>query len=147
MPFYNLLRRALSCAPADPLEWLTLFWLDAGKSWFTPEDGNYLRMSYALGPNEGWIALWRVRLAVALFERLPTDLSNDAIDEFIKLVDTERLYSETATIFASGAPAVQNRIVERLKAAKAIPRQEFARALYDRGFALDIPDVERRPWQ
>ena len=53
------------------------------------ENANYLRLSYALGPNESWIALWRNRLAFSLFERLPTDLSDDALDEFIKLVDTE----------------------------------------------------------
>ena len=125
MPFYNLARRALACSPADPFVWLTLFWLDAGKSGFTPKNANYLRLSYALGPNEGWIALWRVRLALALFERLPTDLSDDAIDDFIKLVDTEACIRETAAIFASTTPAVQSRIIEHLKTAKALRSPEF----------------------
>jgi len=100
-------------------------------------------LSYALGPNEGWISLWRNRLALALFARLPADLANDAIDEFIKLVDTGQLYSETASIFASAAPPIQSRIVEHLKTAKAVPRQLFARALYDRGLDISIPDTTR----
>ena len=148
--FYNLARKALACAPANSLVWLTLFWLDASKNGFTQQNANYLLRSHAVGPNEGWIALWRNRLAMPLFEQLPADLSDDAIDEFIRLVDTGLLSSETAAIFASTAPAAQSRIIEHLKTTKAIPRQNFARALYDKGLDVNIPDVEMpgaRPWQ
>jgi hypothetical protein len=148
--FNDLTRGALACAPTDSFGWLTLFYLGAGKSGLTPENANYLRLSYALGPNEGWIALWRVRLALALFERLPSNLSNDAIEEFVKLVDTGRLYPETAKIFASSTPAAQSRIVDELKRTNSIPRQIFARVLYERGVDLkslnfEVPDL--RPWQ
>lgn len=149
-PLYDATRRALSCAPADPFVWLTLFWLDAGKRGFESDNANYLRLSYVLGPNEGWIALWRNRLAFAVFEQLPNDLSEHAIDEFITLVDTGTLYSEAAAIFADATPAVQSRIVAHLKKAKAVPRQIFAQTLYDRGLDVDIPDVEKmgtRPWK
>jgi hypothetical protein len=121
--------------------WLTLFWLDATKNGVTPENANYLRSSYAEGPNEGWIALWRVRLAFALFERLPSDLSRDTLSDFIKLVDTSALYSETAAIFASAAPGVQSEIIQHLKTAKATSRQVFARVLYDQGMDVKIPDT------
>ena len=131
---YDTTRRALACMPADPFAWLTLFWLDVTKRGVRAENANYLRLSYALGPNESWIALWRNKLAFSLFERLPTDLSDDALDEFIKLVDTGQLYSETATIFSTATPAVQSRIVERLKTTKPIYRNMFARMLYDRGW-------------
>lgn len=149
-PLYDATRRALSCAPADSFAWLTLFWLDATKHGFEPNNANYLRLSYALGPNEGWIALWRNRLAMVLGARLPTDLSDDAIDEFIKLVNTGRLYKETAAIFAGTAPDGQSRIVEHLKNANAIPRQIFARVLYDEGLDIKIPDTTipgLRPWE
>jgi hypothetical protein len=148
-PLYDSTRRTLSCAPADPFAWLTLFWLDIAKHGFQPNNAEYLRLSYTLGPNEGWIALWRNQLAVALFERLPADLSNDAIEEFIKLVDTGGLYSQTAAIFASAAPAVQSRIIGCLKSAKPIPRQIFVRTLYDQGLDVDIPGVDSPapPWQ
>ena len=148
-PLYAASRRALACSPADALVWLTLFWLDAGKHGFLPANANYLRLSYSLGPNEGWIALWRNRLALALFAQLPTDLSDDAIDEFIKLVDTGQLYPETAAIFANAAPAVQSRLVAHLKTAKAIPREIFAQTLYAKGLDVSIPGVQPpdpRPW-
>ncbi len=150
-PLYDATRKALSCGPADSFVWLALFWLDAGKHGFDSDNANYLRLSYALGPNESWIALWRSRLAFALFERLPTDLADDAIDEFIKLVDTEGLYPETAAIFVSAGSTAQSRIVAHLKTARDSPRQRFARTLQDKGMSVDVPDVYRpgseRPWK
>jgi len=146
---YDAARRSLACLPADPFVWLTLFWLDATKHGVEPHNGNYLRLSYALGPNEGWIALWRTRIGVAQFERLPTDLSNHTIDDFIKLVDTGRLYSETVEIFMRASAVAQARILENLRTAHDIPRQTFARALYDEGVDVNVPGFNRpdRPWR
>jgi hypothetical protein len=142
-------RSALSCAPSDSFAWLCLFWVDAAKHGFRPENANYLRLSYASGPNEGWIALRRNRLAIALFQHLPADLSTDAVNEFIRLLDTGSLYPETVAIFASATPAVQRLLVEHLKSAKSVPRQIFATTLRDNGINIDIPGVDRpsRPWQ
>jgi hypothetical protein len=142
-------QRALTCAPADSFAWLTLFWLSARKHGFEQDDAVYLRLSYALGPNEGWIALPRSRLAIAMFTQLPPDLANDAINDFVKLVDTGTLYPEAVAIFAGAAPGVRSLLVERLKSSKPIPREIFARALYDKGFNIDVPGADRpvRPWQ
>jgi hypothetical protein len=149
-PLYDATRTALACSPADPFVWLTLFWLEVGKHGYDPAYENYLRLSYALGPNEGWIALWRSRISFAVFERLPDDLASHAINEFTTLVETGRLYPETLAIFSNATPATQNRIVERLKTAKAIPRQVFGRMLYDQGLNITIPGVDAtptRPWR
>ncbi len=149
-PLNEAAKQELTCLPADPLAWLTLFWLDAGKHGLRPQNENYLRLSYALGPNEGWIALWRNRLAFQLFDQLPADLADDASDEFIKLVNTGQLYWETAAIFESATPAAQSRIVEHLKTASAISREAFARVLYGKGLDVTIPGVEwgeARPWR
>ena len=69
-------------------------------------------------------------------------LADDALDEFVKLVDTGQLYQQTAAIFANADPAVQSRIVEHLKSAKAMSRQTFAKVLYDKGLDVNIPGVE-----
>lgn len=147
---YNLLysadRTALSCAPTDSFAWLTLFWLDVAKHGFERDSSAYLRLSYALAPNEGWIALRRSRLAIASLRKLPPDLASDAIDEFVKLVNTGALYPETAAIFASATPAVQSLLVEHLKSVKPIPRDIFAKALYDKGLDIHIPGVDKPTW-
>jgi hypothetical protein len=146
---YTADRSVLSCAPTDAFAWLTLFWLDVGKPGFEQDSSAYLRLSYALAPNEGWIALRRSRLAIASFTRLPPDLADDAIDEFGKLVDTGALYPETTAIFASAAPAVQWRLIAQLKSVEQIHREIFTKRLRDEGFDIHIPDVYRAApaWQ
>jgi hypothetical protein len=145
---YGAIRSSLSCAPSDAFVWLTLYWLDISVKGFKPEDVNYLRLSYTTGPNEGWISLWRVRLALSTLAWLPADVSDNAIDEFVKLVDTGRLYPEMVGIFVGAALTVQSRIVERLKSENGTPRRIFARALYDSGLDVDLPDIEpAHPWQ
>jgi hypothetical protein len=148
-PLDDAARTALTCEPADSFAWLVLFWLDAAKNRLQPNNLKYLKMSYALAPNDEWIALWRNRLAIAVFTQLPGNLADDAINEFVGLVNTGRLYQETATTFTSAAPAAQKRIVMQLKSAGLIQRQGFARALYDKGVDVDIPGVAKptRPWQ
>jgi hypothetical protein len=128
---------------------LVLFWLEARTHGLQPNDVNYLRLSYALGPNESWIALWRNRLSILMLPQLPDDLKDEAVDEFVKLVDTGQLYQQTVLIFADAPPAVRNRIVEKLRLTNSIPRQFFARDLHDRGIDVDLPGVGKptRPWQ
>ena len=149
-PLYQAARTALTCSPADSFVWLTLFWLDAGKHGLDTNNANYLRLSYALGPNEAWIALWRIRLAFQLFEKLPPDLAGDAIDEFVMLVTTGQLYWQTAGLFRDAPPIIQNRIVEQLETSNITFRRAFARTLHDRGVDVLIPGVETpdvRPWR
>ena len=140
-PLYELGRNALACAPSDGFTWLTLFWLDAEKRGLRPENLAYLRLSYEVSPNEGWIAIWRNRLAMAMFDRLPPELANKALDEFVTLLDTGRSYDDMASIFESAPADVQQRIVQQLRAASPLPRQIFARVLYDRGLDVTIPDT------
>jgi hypothetical protein len=149
VPLYLATRAVLSCAPSDSFAWLVLFWLDVSRHGFTSNNAPYLRLSYDLSPNEEWIALWRNSLALSIFSQLPPDLANDAVDEFIKLVNTEELYSQTVQIFAGLAPEAQNRIVGKIDAVKAEPRQIFARMLYDEGIDVAIPGFHKpqRPWQ
>jgi hypothetical protein len=149
-PVYETAREVLACKPADSFVWLTLFWLDSGKRGFNERNADYLRLSYTVGRNEGWIALWRVRLAFVLFERLPADLANNALDDFVRLVNTGQFYWQMADNFGHASPIVQNRIVDRLGSASMVARRQFARELHLRGIDVNIPGLERseaRPWR
>jgi hypothetical protein len=141
--------KALACSPADAFAWLTLFWLEVSKNGYQSQYGDYLRLSYALGPYEGWMALWRCKLALAVFDQLPVDLASEALKEFTRLVETERLFAESMAIFSSVPRETQIRLTEQLKSAAPNARQTFARMLYDEGSDLVIPGVEatpNRPW-
>ena len=63
-------RRSLSAAPADPLLWLALFWSNRMADDPSKEDFAYLRMSYRVGPHEGWVASMRNYIAFANFPEL-----------------------------------------------------------------------------
>ena len=65
----NGIRSALSCEPADAFLWMVLAWADNLREGPKPEQLTFLRLSYRLGPNEGWIAVRRNRLLLAMFPR------------------------------------------------------------------------------
>lgn len=138
---------SLSCAPADPFVWLVLFWVDARKQGAQSNTVAFLRLSYASGPNEGWIDLWRNQLVMKLFEHLPDDLKNDALDEFMKLVNTGRLYEQTAAIFAAATPSTQSQIAARVRASNDITRRVFATVLYDKGVDVGVISSIAPTWQ
>jgi hypothetical protein len=142
------IRRSLRCAPADPFLWLGLFWVENARTGFSPRHLEYLRMSYRLGANEGWVGLKRNGMALAVFEQLPPDLAEMAIGEFAKLLDTG-FYGEAVSIFTGPGWRVRDLLLPRLKKVAEVHRQAFAKALYTRGYDVAVPGVthpESRPW-
>ena len=105
----HLVIKSLSCTPTDSFLWLALFSAEMQVG-STKDKFQYLRMSYRLGPHEGWIALRRNRVVVPILEKLPPDLATAAIKEFAELVENE-LYSDAAEIFLAADVKVRNRLV------------------------------------
>lgn len=146
----DVIRSSLSCSPADPFLWLVLYWVESAKNNFKPEYFKYLRMSYLLGPNEGWIAVKRNRIALTIFSALPQDLAEAGISEFVGLVRWH-FYNEAADIVAGPARPIRGVLFARLSDIKEADRQSFAKLLYDRGLDdIPIPGIEplpQRPWR
>jgi hypothetical protein len=128
--------KALGGAPQDPFLWLARFWLDTARQGLSVENLRLLRMSYHLGPHEGWIAIKRNRVALAAFPALPADLADRAVSEFVEMVRWG-LIRETADIAAATAPSLRAVLFSRLKDIGAEQRQAFARAIY----ARELDDV------
>jgi hypothetical protein len=145
---YHSVQAALRCSPSDAFMWVLLFWLDASRDGVTPKNSEFLQMSYASGPNEGWIGFWRVQVALPLLDRLSNRLSENAIDDFIKLLNTRILYNDLAAIVASETPGIRTRILASLKETDPVIRQSFAAALRAKGVDVAIPGVQApdRPW-
>lgn len=142
------IRRSLGCTPTDPYLWLALFWVESTQNGFRPSYLGYLRFSYILGPNEGWIALKRNRVAFAIFEQLPEDLRERAFEEFVGLVRSG-FYGEAADILVGPAWRLRNEIVNRLGKIPVRHRQFLADMLATRDADLQLPGVEHRvsrPW-
>jgi hypothetical protein len=141
--------RALSCTPSDPFLWLILFWLDVSKKGVGLSNMEFLRLSYELGPREGWIGVWRVRLAVSLFDKLAPDLANDSVNEFKELLETNRSYAWAADTFIGADAMARDRIVDSLKTAQPSVVRNFVDALDHKGLSIEIPSVNTvpdRPW-
>jgi hypothetical protein len=146
---HSATRALLACSPSDSLGWLILFWLNVSKNGYTTEYGNYLQLSYETSPNEAAVALWRNRLVLGLYDRLPSQFTDRAIPEFVKLVNSERLYAEMGDVFERAAPALRQRLALAMKTADPRPREVFERMLNDRGVRAVIPDTQSildRPW-
>jgi hypothetical protein len=145
----NAIRSSLSCSPADPFLWLGLYWVESTRNGIKPEYFNYLRMSYQLGPNEGWIIFKRNPIAFANFALLPNDVAAGAINEFMALIKSE-LYQQAVEMLSGPAWHVRDRILPQLATLPRENREGFARFASAKGLTIVIPGVDppkSRPWQ
>jgi hypothetical protein len=133
----KIVQVTLRSAPDDPFLWLVWFWLDTSRNGVRPDSLPFLRMSYDLGPYEGWIAVKRDRVALADFSALTSDLSERAISEFAGLVRWG-LTPEAADIAAGTAPPLRRVLFARLKDLDYEQRRAFASIIYGRELD-DVP--------
>jgi hypothetical protein len=142
-------RASLGCSPDDAFVWLTLFWVENTIDGFSEDHLAYLRMSYITGPNEGWIALKRNRVAIALFDALTPDLKEFAINEFVHLIESGFM-SQAVSIFLGPGWHNKDVLLPRLEPIALERRQAFARAIANEGFDVEVPGIRRvvqRPWR
>jgi hypothetical protein len=143
---------ALMDVPSDAFLWFVLFWVDSAREeGLVPEHLSYLRASYQLGRNEGWIATLRNRVALAIYPVLPPDLAEAATSEFVDLVRSG-LYGIAAEILAGPGLPLRHQLLAKLSSLNENDRRLFAGALdkYDLEDAT-VPGIDlragRRPWQ
>lgn len=142
------IRHSLANSPADPFLWLVLFWLENSQNGFERDHLKYLRMSYSVGPNEGWIAIKRNRLALAIFPQLSPDLAENTIREFAQLIDS-LFVAEAADILVGPGWPIRYTLLLGLKDVALVNRQLFAKTVYRLGYDVSVPGVtapEFRPW-
>lgn len=138
----DIIRHSLMCAPADPFLWLVLYQLESIASGSSLKYLNYLRISYQLGPNEGWIGLKRDPITFALPDPIPADLFEDATREFVGLVKMGS-YQEATDIIAGPAKRFSQPLLESLANISEDNRRSFATILYPKLDDVVVPGVER----
>ena len=137
-PLDSAIRSSLSCAPADPFLWLVLYWVKNVRGGLKPE---YLRMSYDLAPNEGWVALKRNAVALADFEKLPPDLAALAINEFLALINNG-FYQQAVEILSGPAWPIRDKLLQHIASLPLRSREGIARIVYQKNLGIIIPGVE-----
>lgn len=129
-------RKSLGCAPADPYLWAVLFWLRNIRQGLSDANFDLLRMSYRLGPNEGWIVVKRSAMALAMFDALPPDLSDAVVAEFARLVKTE-LYTEAIDLLKGPGWVHRGRLLAGLATVPQRNVDVLTRTMADIGYDLD----------
>jgi hypothetical protein len=136
--------------PEASYQWLALYWTENRLNGYDPRFLDYLRMSYAVGPQEGWVALKRNRIVLGLFAVLTQDLKDAALSEFVGLVRS-KFYADAAEIVGSSTPVVREKLIAQLDRLKESDRLAFTKILYDK-WLLDKSvggenSMQFRPWR
>jgi hypothetical protein len=142
------IHQALACEPTDSFLWAALAWLDVVRRGRQPQQLTYLRLSYQLGPNEGWVATRRSRVALSMFRRLPPDLADTVVREFAHMVNSW-IYWDAIAIFTGPGWPVHDRLLAGLKDVGQRQREAFYSELYTEGYDIVVPGVkprDPRPW-
>jgi hypothetical protein len=142
-------RSALVCAPSDAFLWCIRYWAEVVKYGFRDDFLIDLQMSYDLGPNEGWIAAKRNKLALAVFDRLNSKLQDLVVAEYAGLVNGGML-QEAFDNLVGQESSVQHRLLAGLSDTRLINREWLAKGLRYEGYHVDVPGVdlsEERPWR
>jgi hypothetical protein len=136
-------RRSLGCSPYDPFFWFLGYWLEVRRAGLTEEAVHLLELSYATGPNEGWVALRRNRYALAIAAQLPAAMRESVYNEFSMLIESG-FVEEAFNNFVGPGWASRDDLLSRLSSVNRANRERFARRLQSEGLNLAVPGVEQR---
>ena len=139
---------ALRCSPTQPFMWFLQYWLEVSENGFSNKALEYLRMSYVLGPNEGWISAKRNGFSLAIYDQLPEDIAARVIPEFVSLVRSGFYPQAVANLSGPGWPK-REALIAALASIPESRRDEFSKYLRAEGIYLDIPGlvpIDWRPW-
>lgn len=130
----------LEIEPSDSFFWLIYYWYSVNTAGFTPSELKLLEASYDFGPNEGWVAIRRNRLALAVFSQLSPAMAERVMTEFVGMVSSGLIVDAAANLVGPGAP-IKSELLARLVVVPIAERERFARYLQDNGIDAAVPGV------
>lgn len=140
-------KTALSVTPTDSFLWLMLYSVETARSGFDSRNIGYFDRSYATGPREGWIALRRNRLGLAVFPALSKSTQDMVIVEFSEMVDAD--FIDDAVLNLEGIGWMQrDRLLASLAHVDISSRQALVKRLLRDAVKVDVPGIvsDDRPW-
>lgn len=124
-------RQALACAPRDSLVWLILFGLEIEHGDLSKHTFELLKMSYDTSPNEAWLSMRRITVAIPVVLAAPELLQRMIFSEFQGLIKN-RMVEIPARIFSNAHAPIQALLRSRIL--ELDPR--YQRLFYDALAAL-----------
>lgn len=121
-------RRILSCAPRDSFVWLLAFNLEVLHGRLDQQSFDLLAMSYETSPNEAWISIRRILVAMPLVLIAPEPLRRKILFEFQQLI-RHGFRDEAARCYMTASGSIQALLQSQVEQLD-LPRQKsFADAL------------------
>jgi hypothetical protein len=121
-------QQTLGCSPRDSLIWLLLFGLRNEHGLLDEHTFDLLAMSYETSPNEAWIAVRRIVVAVPVILAAPEALRQRVLTEFQALV-RHRFVEMPALAYFNAPAAIRSLLQARIDELGALEKAEFAQAL------------------
>jgi hypothetical protein len=121
-------KQALSCAPRDSLFWLVLFGLQTAHGVLDEHAFDLLAMSYQTAPNEAWIAVRRILLAVPVVRSAPGPMQEVILAEFQNLI-ANGYVDMPARAYQNASEAVRRDLQARVEQLDTGRQKSFADAV------------------
>ena len=106
-------RHALGCTPRDSLLWLLLFGIEIEHGDLGAHAFDLLEMSYETSPNEGWLGVRRILVAVPVLLEAPVPVQQMILSEFERLVMNQMVENPARVYYSASGPVralLQSRI-------------------------------------
>ena len=106
-------RQALGCTPRDSLLWLLLFGIEIEHGDLGAHAFDLLEMSYKTSPNEGWLGVRRILVAVPVLLVAPVPVQQMILSEFERLVMNWMVENPARVYYSASGPVralLQSRI-------------------------------------
>jgi hypothetical protein len=125
-------REILGCTPRESFVWLLTFYLETlhGRLDERLDERSFdlLAMSYETSPNEAWISIRRVIVALPLAEIAPTRLRQKIFDEFQQLVENG-FTDDAARAYSTASQPVRSLILRQIQSINEPRLRSFTEAL------------------
>lgn len=122
-------RQVLGCAPRESFVWMLLFDLDVMHGQANEQSFGLLAMSYETSPNEAWISLRRINIALPRLLFMGDSLRDSVVSEFQQVI-RNGFVEEAARSYALSSKPVQLALQSRIEQLGAPEQQAFSTALH-----------------
>jgi hypothetical protein len=121
-------RRILSCVPRDSLVWLVAFALAIEHGTLNEHTFNLLAMSYDTAPNEAWMGVRRISVAIPVVLSAPQPIQQRILTEFQNLIK-HRFVELPVQAYSKASGPTRALLQSRIEQLDPIAQKTFSEAL------------------
>ena len=121
--------RVLSCTPRQSFVWLLAFQLKVLEGALDQHSFDLLAMSYETSPNEAWVAVRRIVVAIPVVFAAPEAVRQKILTEFEHLV-SDRFIEIPARAYLNAPAAVRTLLQSRIDQLDPLSQSAFSDALH-----------------